>query len=197
MSDPTSVTQIDLTPIPGKTYFSVDREWREEFIYFLMVDRFQDDVVRPVTGGPGRTAGVDTPDAFFGGRISGITNNLPYIAGLGCTAIWLSPVFENNANSYHGYDINNYLSIDPRFGTKQDLIDLVDAAHGFTKNGEPFPIRIILDVVINHSGDNWFYPGGFPFRYSDNQQFGFGGFRQSDRPVPTELRNPDWYHRSG
>ncbi len=197
MSDPTSVAQIDLTPIPGKKYFSIDREWREEFIYFLMVDRFQDETGRPVTGGAGRTSGVDTPDAFFGGKIAGITNNLPYIAGLGCTAIWLTPVFENNGDSYHGYDINDYLSIDPRFGTKQDLIDLVDAAHSFTKNGKPFPIRIILDVVINHSGDNWFYPGGFPFFYSNNQQFGFGGFRRPDRPVPTELRNPDWYHRRG
>ena len=170
MSDPTSVAQIDLTPIPGKTYFSIDREWRQEFIYFLMVDRFQDETGRPVAGGTGRASGVDTPDAFFGGKIAGITKNLAYIAGLGCTAIGLSPIFENNGNSYHGYDINNYLSIDPRFGTKNDLIDLVDTAHCFTKNGKAFPIRIILDVVVNHSGDNWFYPGGFPFFYSNNQQ---------------------------
>ena len=197
MPDPTSITQIDLTPIPGKKYFSIDREWREEFIYFLMVDRFQDAIVRPVATGTGRTAGVDTPDAFYGGTIAGITNNLAYIAGLGCTAIWLSPIFENNQNAYHGYDINNYLSIDPRFGTKQDLIDLVDAAHAFTNNGRPFPIRIILDVVINHSGDNWSYPGGFPFFFSNNQQFEFGEFRRPDRPVPTELRNADWYHRRG
>ena len=118
MPDPTSITQIDLTPIPGKRYFSIDREWREEFIYFLMVDRFQDETVRPVTTGTGRTAGVDTPNTFYGGKISGITNNLAYIAELGCTAIWLSPILENNQNAYHGYDINNYLSIDPRFGTK-------------------------------------------------------------------------------
>ena len=55
----------------------------------------------------------------------------------------------------------------------------------------------MLDEVINQSGDNWFYPGGFPYFYSNNQQFGFGGFRRNDRPVPTELRNSDWYHRRG
>jgi alpha-amylase len=84
-----------------------------------VVDRFQDEIVRPVVTGTGRTAGVDTPDAFYGGKIAGITNNLAYIVGLGCTAIWLSPIFENNQNAYHGYDINNYLNIDPRFGTNR------------------------------------------------------------------------------
>ncbi len=197
MPDPTSVADIDLTPIPGKTYFNTEREWREEFIYFLLVDRFQDEIVRPVVTGPARSAGVSTPNTFFGGNLKGIRQNLDYIAGLGCTAIWLSPVFENNPDAYHGYDINNYLRVDPHFGTKQDLVDLVDAAHNCTRNGQPFPIRVILDVVINHSGDNWFYPGGFRYFYFNDQIFPFGDFRRADRPVPTELRNQDWYHRRG
>src|SRR2546426_8483393 len=197
MPDPTSVRELDLTPLPGKKYFNTDREWREEFIYFLLVDRFQDDTVRPIAMGEGRSGGIGTPDTFFGGNLKGITRNLDYIAGLGCTAIWLSPVFENNANAYHGYDINNYFRIDPHFGTKQDLIDLVDAAHAFEKNGQPFPIRIILDVVINHSGDNWFYEGGVPFFYFNDLVFPFGAFRRADRPIPTELRNKDAYHRRG
>src|SRR5215475_1928101 len=197
MADPTSVKDIDLSPIPGKKYFNIDREWREEFIYFLLVDRFQDDTLRPVVTGTGRSIGISTLNTFFGGNIQGVTQNLDYIAGLGCTAIWLSPIFENNANAYHGYDINNYLRIDPNFGTKQDLIDLVEAAHNFKKNGNAFPIRIILDVVINHSGDNWFYQGGFRFFYFNDQVFPFGDFRRADRPIPTELRNKDWYHRRG
>jgi glycosidase len=195
MPTPTSLQQIDLSPLPGKTYFNFEREWREEFIYFAMTDRFQDAKARVPAAGAGRSAGIAAGDVFYGGTISGVTNNLAYVAGLGCTAIWLSPVFE--ANSYHGYDINNYLDIDPHFGTKQDLIDLVDAAHGFTKDGEPWPIRIILDVVINHSGDNWGYPGGFPYFYSGGQQFPFGGFYLADRPLPTELQNADYYHRRG
>src|SRR6266853_1121103 len=197
MAGPTSIQQIDLSPIPGKNYFNLAREWREEFIYFLMVDRFHDSTARAPILQPGRTRGIATPDDFYGGKIKGITDHLDYIAGLGCTAIWISPVFENNAGAYHGYNINNYLDIDPHFGTRQDLIDLVDAAHSFQKNGRPYPIRIILDVVINHSGDNWAYPLGFPYRYAGGQRFDFGFWRRADRPIPTELRNVDSYHRRG
>src|SRR4051812_40221913 len=96
MAAPTSVAALDLSPPPGKTYFNTTREWREEFIYFLMVDRFHDDTARAPTPGTGRAAGIATPNDFYGGKIKGVTQNLDYIAGLGCTAIWLSPVFENN-----------------------------------------------------------------------------------------------------
>src|SRR6185312_6280200 len=129
--DPTSVSQLDLSPIAGKQYFSTSREWREEFIYFLLVDRFHDSQARSSVQGRNRSAGFAAPDDFYGGTIKGVTQHLDYIAGLGCTAVWLSPVFENNPKAYHGYDINNYLSIDPHFGTKQDLVDLVDAAHNW------------------------------------------------------------------
>lgn len=197
MPDPVSLDQIDLSPIPGKEYFNFAREWREEFIYFLLVDRFHDGQARSHVQQSGRSQGIATPDRFYGGTICGITENLDYIAGLGCTAIWVSPVFENNGEAYHGYNINNYLSIEPRFGSKQDLVDLVAAAHALQKNGKPWPIRVILDVVINHSGDNWFYQGGVNQGYSQDQQFPFGDWRRPDRPVPTELRNPAWYHRRG
>jgi glycosidase len=195
MAAPTSLQQIDLSHPPGKKYFNCEREWREDFIYFLMTDRFQDSKTRVPVGGAARSVGLATDNSFYGGTIRGVTNNLAYIAGLGCTAIWLSPVLE--ANSYHGYDINNYLDIDANFGTKQDLVDLVAAAHSFTKDGKPWPIRIILDVVINHSGDNWGYPGGFPYFYSGGQQFPFGSWHRADRPLPVELQNPDFYHRRG
>jgi len=172
MADPVSITDIDLSPVPGKTYFDTEREWWEEFIYFLMVDRFHDSATRAPTLGPDRSLGIQTPSDFYGGTLVGVRDHLDYIAGLGCTAIWLSPVFENNPMAYHGYDINNYLSVDPHFGTEQDLIDLADAAH----RRDP-PMRIILDVVINHSGDNWFYPGNVPYNYYDDQQFALGGWR--------------------
>jgi len=83
MPGPTSITQIDLAALPGKTYFDIDREWREEFIYFLMVDRFQDDLPRTPILQAHRSRGIHTPDnAFYGGTIKGITRNLDYIAGL-------------------------------------------------------------------------------------------------------------------
>ena len=195
--DPTSLAGLDLSPIPGKQYTSFDREWREEFIYFLMVDRFHDAAARHPHRQTQRTPGVAAPDnAFYGGKIKGITQNLDYIAGLGCTAIWLSPVFENTPNAYHGYSIANYLKIDPNFGTKADLVELVDAAHKFQRNGKPHPIRVILDVVINHSGDNWEYAHGADPAF-DGRRFDFGKWRRDDLPVPTELRNPDLYHRRG
>jgi alpha-amylase len=192
-----SIKDLDIRPKPGKRYFNVDREWREEFIYFLMVDRFHDDTQRAPVLQAGRSQGIQTPDDFYGGKIRGITRNLDYIAGLGCTAIWLSPVFENNQHSYHGYDIANYINVDSRFGTKEDLIELVEAAHAYQRGGKPFPIRIILDVVINHSGDNWSYPGGHRYFYSNDQRFDFGFWRKNDRPVPVELRNEALYHRRG
>jgi len=189
---PISIADLDLSPIPGKTYFNCEREWREEFIYFLMVDRFHDSEPRNSVLKPDRTPGVNTPNDFYGGTIKGITNHLDYIAGLGCTSIWLSPVFENNAGAYHGYNINNYLSIDPHFGTKDDLVALVAKAHAM----DP-PMRVILDVVINHSGDNWFYPGDVGYNYFNDMQFPLGGWRKADRPVPVELRDETLYHRRG
>jgi glycosidase len=197
MAAPTSIQAIDLTPIPGKDYTNFDREWREEFVYFLLVDRFHDSQARTAINQAGRSNGFPTPDNFYGGTIKGITEHLDYIAGLGCTAIWLSPVLENNDGAYHGYNTNNYLDIDPHFGTKQDLVDLVNAAHNLTRNGQPWPMRVILDVVINHSGDNWAYPGNVTYHYANDQQFPFGSWRRTDRPLPSELRNPDFYHRRG
>lgn len=155
-----------------------------------MVDRFHDDAARtPVSGGD-RSAGVPTHDDFYGGTLKGVTGHLDYIAGLGCTCIWLSPVFESNAGAYHGYNINNYLDIDPHFGTMTDLKDLVEAAH---QRG----MRVILDVVLNHSGDNWSYPDDLRYSYSRDERFAFGAWRRADRPIPTELRNPAFYHRRG
>jgi alpha-amylase len=197
MPDITSIHDIDLRPIANKVYFNIDREWREEFIYFLMVDRFHDDRERVPINQPGRAVGIAAGDNFYGGTIKGITRNLDYIAGLGCTAIWLSPVLENNPGAYHGYNTNNYLGIDPHFGTRQDLIELVEVAHNYRKNGEPFPLRIIMDVVINHSGDNWFYPGDVDYHYHDDEEFPLGGWRRNDRPIPTEMRNEAYYYRRG
>jgi glycosidase len=199
MSGPASITEIDLAPLPGKTYWNVDREWREEFIYFLLVDRFHDNHARMPARTPERSASHATPDQlskFCGGTLQGVRQHLDYIRGLGCTALWLSPILENNdapdpnSSCYHGYSIQNYLDIDPRFGTKQDLIDLVDAAH---ERG----MRVFLDAVLNHSGDNWSYPNDNPYYYYQDWQFPFGDWHRPDRPLPVELRNPNAYHRRG
>ena len=200
MNEPRSIKEIDLNPIPGKKYWSGERDWHEEIIYFLMVDRFHDDLDRRPPAGPQRSFGGGTREQlcrFCGGTLRGIRRHLDYIQDLGCTAVWLSPIFENdgapdrNSGSYHGYAIRNYLAVDPRFGTKADLIQLVEEAHRRD-------MRIFLDAVANHCGDVWYYPGDVPYFYADDhRQYEIGGWRSPDYPVPLELRNPDCFHRRG
>jgi glycosidase len=190
-----STSALDLSPIPNKKYFNSIREWREDFIYFLLVDRFDDGRPRsPVRGSSRSNGGGPTPQLsrFCGGNLKGVTRHLDYIYGLGCTGIWLSPIFENvnDPASYHGYGIQSYLDIDPRFGTKQDLIELVEAAHRLE-------MRVFLDVVINHMGDVWSYPGDYQYYYFQDQVFPFDAFRRADRPSPSELRDPTLFHRRG
>ncbi|MEX1241089.1 MAG: alpha-amylase family glycosyl hydrolase [Cyclobacteriaceae bacterium] len=119
-----SIHDLNLTPKPGRIYWrNCDRQWREEVIYFLMVDRFHDNQSRKPADIEGKTKGFGSPDGLkesCGGTLRGITNHLDYIRDLGCTSLWLSPVFENNPESYHGYAIQDYTQIDKRFGTKAD-----------------------------------------------------------------------------
>jgi len=189
-----SIHDLDLSPKPGKQYWqNGGREWREEVIYFLMVDRFHDNHDRKPSNGNRKTSGYGTPAQLqksCGGTLRGITRHLDYIKELGCTAIWISPVFENNENSYHGYAIQDYTEIDRRFGTKQDLADLVDAAHALD-------MRVFLDIVLHHSGNNWSYPDDQEYYYYNGVVFPFGKWRYQDKPCPTELRNPDLYARKG
>ncbi|MBR1873055.1 MAG: starch-binding protein [Bacteroidales bacterium] len=83
------------------------------------------------------------------GDFNGITEKLDYFDRLGVTGLWLSPI--QPAQSYHGYDVTDYETVNPRFGTEADFQKLVSEAHKHN-------IRIYLDYVINHSGDQnkWF-----------------------------------------
>ena len=80
--------------------------------------------------------------ARYGG-INGIRGRLPYLADLGVTALWLTPVFRST--SYHGYDITDYYDVDSRYGTIEDYKALVSEAH---QHG----LKIIFDIVLNHCG---------------------------------------------
>lgn len=78
MSTPISIADIDLTPISGKQYWNSDREWREEFIYFLMVDRFHGDNLRTPVHTPERSTGSGSREQlkqFCGGTLKGIQNH--------------------------------------------------------------------------------------------------------------------------
>ena len=130
--------------------------WEGANIYFLLTDRFNNgnkanDVNFERTNETGVLRG------FMGGDIEGITKKIEagYFKELGVNAIWFTPVVEQihgdtdestgNTYGYHGYWAKDWTSLDPNFGTKQDLQLLVKTAH---KNG----IRILMDVVLNHTG---------------------------------------------
>jgi neopullulanase len=96
-------------------------------------------------------------DGRHGGDIQGIVEALPYLADLGVTQLWINPLLENNQEkySYHGYSITNFYQIDPRFGSNQDYVNLVQQAN---KLG----IGVIKDVVVNHMGSGHPWMKNFP-----------------------------------
>lgn len=83
----------------------------------------------------------------FGGDLKGITSKLTYLQELGINLLYMTPIFESTSN--HKYNTKDYYKIDPAFGGKEDLTELVEEAH---KRG----IRVLLDGVFNHSGSDFF-----------------------------------------
>jgi cyclomaltodextrinase len=88
-------------------------------------------------------AGPVTNATHYGGNLQGIIDKLDYLAELGITGLYLTPVFESP--STHKYDTTDYFRIDPDFGTTEDLKELVHKAHSLG-------IRVMLDAVFNHAG---------------------------------------------
>ncbi len=146
-------------------YYPSPVDWCSEVLYFLLPDRFSDGLdsqrslfnrsqsftsARPNWFRWDRWA--ESGLRWQGGTLQGIKSRLDYLADLGITALWIGPVFKQrkHANDYHGYGVQDFLEVDPHFGTRQDFVDLVIAAH---KKG----IRVIQDVIFNHSGHNWDY----------------------------------------
>jgi glycosidase len=193
----------EITPSPS--------QWRDHVIYHLLIDRFDNGQdLRPFD--PDETSRKEWDPhqgaEFQGGRIAGITRRLDYIRNLGCTTLWISPPFKNRKNTnntYHGYAIQNFLAVDPRFGTLEDLQELVREAH---QRG----MYVILDIVINHTGDNWGYANDEKIIYNNGQRFEFGFWRGADgKPLkrspeefgeddavwPIELQRPECYKRQG
>ena len=124
------------------------------------------------------------------------------------TTVWLSPVFRQRGHldTYHGYGVQDFLEIDPRFGSRTDLVELVRQAHD---RG----MRVLLDVIFNHSGANWNYPPGtpggerMPFYTTGSYPFG-SWLGAAGQPVgtptggeegvwPGELQDADAYTRAG
>lgn len=120
-----------------------------DVVYLAMPDRFAHS----------ESCGSDTetlekfnrkaPRGRHGGNLSGVRDHAAYIAGLGVTALWLTPVQVNDmpSDSFHGYAMTDFYSIDPRLGSLDDYCRL---SASFRQWG----IKLIMDVVINHCGSN-------------------------------------------
>jgi len=155
-------------------------DWRDGWIYFLMVDRFNNPDHLPVH------QPYDDPNYFKyqGGTFRGVQAQLQYIKDLGASAIWISPALKNlhwDQGSYHGYGIHDFLVAEPRFATSAatadaELRDLVDAAH---EKG----LWVIFDIVLNHVGN--------VFAYSADDPGTVPGVPFSPQPLPVYWRLPD------
>ncbi|MEO6549444.1 MAG: alpha-amylase family glycosyl hydrolase [Ferruginibacter sp.] len=120
-----------------------------DFIYLILPDRFSngDPSNDRVAGMRDQTLNRDTVFNRHGGDLQGITNHLDYLHGLGVTALWLNPVWENDMpnRTEHGYAFTDHYTIDPRLGNGKSYQQLIDASHA---KG----MKIIQDAVYNHVG---------------------------------------------
>ncbi len=140
-----------------------------DVIYLIMPDRFANgDTTNDNMPGMLEKADRKNPNGRHGGDIKGIADHLDYLKDLGVTALWSTPLMENNMPrySYHGYAMTDFYKIDPRFGTNEEYKNLVQLAH---KKG----IKIIQDMVFNHCGTNYFWKDNLPTEDWYNQWPGF------------------------
>lgn len=164
--------------------YDIPRWLREGVLYHIFVDRFfdgegrarlralpEDYIAREAWGGTpfyhADPADKTDPMDHFGGNLQGIRQKLPYLAGLGVTILYLSPIFE--ARSNHKYNTADYLTVDPAFGTAEDFTALC-------RDARQRGIRVILDGVFAHTGavSRYFNRDG---RYPD-----LGAYQSPDSP---------------
>ena len=127
-----------------------------ESIYFVVLDRFNDGSSANNTGGFSGDQSVtgfnNTDNGYFhGGDIVGLDQKLDYIKSMGFTSIWLTPIVEQktvqgSSAAYHGYWGLDFTKIDPHFGTSDEFAKMVSDAHAMG-------MKVILDIVVNHTAD--------------------------------------------
>ena len=123
-----------------------------DVLYMLMPDRFASSGKNlEVKGLNAYKVDRSQPSLRHGGDLEGLRQHLDYFTELGVTALWFTPVLENNSpdhgktSTYHGYATTDYYRVDPRFGSNADYRRLVDEAH---KNG----LKVVMDMIFNHCG---------------------------------------------
>lgn len=136
-----------------------------DVIYLIMSDRFVDgDPKNNSTRDTKEKADKNNVHGRWGGDIQGIINSFDHIVSLGATAIWPTPMLEDNeaAWSYHGYACSDYYHMDPRFGTNELYCSMVQQAH---KKG----LKILMDMVPNHCGSEHWWMKDLPYHDWVNQ----------------------------
>ena len=133
------------------------------------------------------------------GDLNGIRSKLDYIADLGFTGLWLTPV--HPSSTYHKYDVDDYYAVDPEFGTMEDYEALLKECH---ERG----IRVYMDLVLNHTSDDheWFraasdylheLPSGWDPDTSYCRYFDYYNFSREPAEGYTYLEGTDWYYEAG
>ncbi len=128
--------------LPAGAVEKEERKWQDETMYFLMIDRFNNGDLSN-----DKDADVNNPVAYQGGDFQGVIDKLDYLKDMGFTTLWLSPIFDNVDNGYHGYWIKDFYKPDEHFGSMEKFKELVREAH-------KRHIKIVLDFVANHVGPN-------------------------------------------
>lgn len=134
-----------------------------DVLYMLMPDRFAngDPSNDNIKGMNAYTTDRTKPSLRHGGDLEGIRQHLDYFTQLGVTALWFTPVLENNSpdnndfSTYHGYATTDYYRIDPRFGTNADYRKLTDEAHSHG-------LKVVMDMIFNHCGFEHPWIGDMP-----------------------------------
>jgi glycosidase len=180
-----SLAELDWRTLVQRRFHPSPAAWEDQVLYFLMLDRFSDgreDGTRDLAGAVLR--GTTPPftlaaandvdqatwqaagDRWCGGTLAGLRSKLGYLQRLGVTALWISPVFKQVPfrDSYHGYGIQHFLDVDPHFGTREELRDLVAAAHDVG-------ICVVLDIILNHTGPVFSYRPDRYWTERDGQWF--------------------------
>lgn len=157
-----------------------------DVLYMLMPDRFangnpKNDVIKGMTD---QLCNRNEPSLRHGGDIEGIRQHLDYFTDLGVTALWFTPVLENDRpaddgkySTYHGYATTDYYRVDPRFGTNEEYKALIDECH---KKG----LKVVMDMIFNHCGD--YHPWAKGTRMDEN------GRTITDYPSKDWFNSPDY-----
>ena len=218
--DPPTVAELaSLAAPPPRSALASQR------IYFVMTDRFANGNKANDRGGitgPSELTGFKPTDPGFyhGGDLAGLTARLRYVKQLGMTAIWVTPpvvqrTVQGSSAGYHGYWGTDFTGIDPHLGTRDDFGRFVERAHALG-------LKVILDAVVNHTGDVISYrdagvagapyveQSSKPYRDTDGKSFdpartagtdAFPDLYPDERSFPyrpvvsepdTDVKKPDW-----